>query len=221
MEATKEKGQTHSQWQEFPVFPKQQRGLELSGEIKSRARSRTANVPVRFSAETKKPLRNQRAGHSLKAFFQVSTVHPHQGHEAWRQGGFVSQKPKPHPRLSPVLREAVPAKHRPAEQAEASRAEEAVIAFEGHIDQVAEGVATLRLVDQEGRRSVAAYAAADLERDNISAQAGTAFRCQVIRDRNGFKVSFQPVPRRTVSEAKRKQLEDKMLAAYSTLKNDY
>lgn len=102
-----------------------------------------------------------------------------------------------------------------------ARAEEAVIAFKGHIDQVAEGVATLRLVDREGRRSVAAYAVADLERDNISAQAGTAFRCQVIRDRNGFKVSFQPVPRRTVSEAKRKQLEDEMLAAYSTLKNDY
>ena len=99
--------------------------------------------------------------------------------------------------------------------------QEIMIAFEGWIDQVADGMATLRLVDGEGRRSVAKYAVADLERDNIPAQVGTAFRCQVARHPGGFDVSFLPVPKRAISEVRRRQREAKTIAAYSTLKNDY
>ena len=100
-------------------------------------------------------------------------------------------------------------------------AAEVALAFEGWVEQVADGLATLRLVDGEGRRSTATYAVTDLQRDHIPAEAGTSFRCQVVRESTGFRVSFQPVERRVVSKTRRKQLEDKMMAAYSTLKNDY
>lgn len=99
--------------------------------------------------------------------------------------------------------------------------EEVMIAFEGWVEQVADGAATLRLVDAQGRRSVATYAVADLERDCIPAEAGTAFRCQVVRNRSGFQISFQPVSQRTLSELRRKQREARAIAAYSTLQNDY
>jgi len=99
--------------------------------------------------------------------------------------------------------------------------EKVVIAFEGWVEQVADGVATLRLVDAQGRRSVATYEVADLERDSIPAEVGTAFRCQVVRNRSGFQISFQPVPWRTISEVRRKQREARTIAAYSSLQNDY
>ena len=99
--------------------------------------------------------------------------------------------------------------------------QEVMIAFEGWVDRIEDGVATLRLVDQQGRRSVATYKVTDLQRDRIPAEIGTAFQCQVIRDSSGYHVSFQPVPRRKVSEARRKQREAEMISAYGTLQNDY
>ena len=226
MATTKKKEPRYSQWQAARPSVKPQEKLGVpSDEVPTKIHvpewtSGTDKKPIpqnRYSSVTSAEKRRRRQETRARASAQLAPgAHAQRRHSLpfLLDARSASRRPRPAPRPVP----SAPAAVKPPT---VTPPEKVVIAFEGWVEQVADGVATLRLVDAQGRRSVATYEVADLERDSIPAEVGTAFRCQVVRNRSGFHISFQPVPRRTLSEVRRKQREARTIAAYSSLQNDY
>lgn len=76
--------------------------------------------------------------------------------------------------------------------------EDVWVAFEGHIERVAEGIAHLSLLDAEGARSFASYDAGSLAASGIT--EGSRFTCRVALTGSKAELTFRPERRERMTD---------------------